>query len=37
MIPKDIVISTDMKDVVDGAELIMIAIPAKFWIVLVKS
>ena len=30
VIPKDIVISTDMKDVVDGAELIIIAIPAKF-------
>ena len=30
MIPRDIVISTDMKDVVDSAELIMIAIPAKF-------
>ena len=30
VIPKDIIISTDMKDVVDSAELIMIAIPAKF-------
>ena len=29
-IPKDIIISTDMNEVVDGAELIMIAIPAKF-------
>ena len=29
-IPKDIIISTDMKDVVDSAELIIIAIPAKF-------
>ena len=30
VIPKDIVISTDMKEVVDKANLIMIAIPAKF-------
>ena len=30
VIPKDIVISTDMKEVVDKASLIMIAIPAKF-------
>ena len=29
-IPKDIIISTDMKEVVDKANLIMIAIPAKF-------
>lgn len=29
-IPKDIIISTDMKGVVDKANLIMIAIPAKF-------
>ena len=30
VIPKDIIISTDMKVVVDSAELIIIAIPAKF-------
>lgn len=30
VIPKDIIISTDMKEVVDKANLIMIAIPAKF-------
>ena len=30
VIPKDIVISTDMKEVVDNANLIIIAIPAKF-------
>ena len=30
VIPKDIVISTDMKVVVNGAELIMIAIPAPY-------
>lgn len=30
IIPKDIIISTDMKEVVDKANLIMIAIPAKF-------
>lgn len=30
VIPKDIVISTDMKEVIDKANLIMIAIPAKF-------
>ena len=30
IIPKEFIISTDMKDVVENAELIMIAIPAKF-------
>ena len=30
IIPKDIVISTDMKEVIEDANIIMIAIPAKF-------